>query len=222
MQTIHENLGREACKALLGFHSFSGCDQTSKFNGYSKLSCWRLCRSSNESILEAFRTLGENLSLSTYDGLENFVMDLHCQKRPLTISNIGELRWYMFSKFQYESEKLPPTKSTLREKILRSHYTSLVWKSAHLPSAVLPDRKEFGWTCNSTEKSQEAVMTKKLPAPESVIELCICQCKTVWSSLRCMSKKKSMLCTERCLCVDCCSDENDNDNVNSDVDIDEE
>ena len=146
---------------MLSFHSFSGCVQTSKFNGYSKFSCWRLFRSSNESILEGFRALGENLSPSTYDGFEKFVMDLYCPKRPLTISNIGELRWYMFSKFQYESEKLPPTKSTLREKILRSHYTSLIWKSAHLPSPVLPDPKEFGWTWNSSEKSYDSIMTKK-------------------------------------------------------------
>ena len=34
--------------------------------------------------------------------------------------------------------------------------------------------------------------------------------------------KKIMLCTEMCLCVDCCNDENDNDNVDSDVDMDEE
>ena len=44
--------------------------KTSKFNGYSKLSCWNLFRSSNESILEAFQALGENLSPSTYDGLD--------------------------------------------------------------------------------------------------------------------------------------------------------
>ena len=75
----------------------------------------------------------------------------------------------MFSKFQYESEKLPPTKSTLCEKILRLHYTSLVWKSAHLPSPVLPDPKGFGWRLNSYEKSNESIMTKNLPALESVI-----------------------------------------------------
>ena len=174
---------------MLGFHSFSECDQRSKFNGYSKLSCWKLFRSSNESILEAFRALGENLSPSTYDGFENFVIDLYCPKRPLTILNIAELRWNVFSKFQYESEKLPPTKSTLREKILRPHYTSLVWKSAHLPSPVLPHPKEFGWRWNSSEKSYESIMTKKLPAPEPVIELCKCKCKTGCISLRSMCKK---------------------------------
>ena len=89
-------------------------------------------------------------------------MDLSCPKRPLNISNIGEIRWYMFSKFQYESEKLPPTKSTLREKIFRWHYTSLIWKSAHLPSPVLLDPKQFGWRWDSSEKSYESIMTKHL------------------------------------------------------------
>ena len=121
----------------------------------------------------------------------------------------------MFSKFQYESEKLPPTKSTLCEKILRLHYTSLVWKSAHLPSPVLPDPKGFGWRWNSYEKSNESIMTKNLPALESVIELCIF--KTGCTSLRCMFKKKTCN-VQKCVCVDCCNDENDNDNV----DIDEE
>ena len=128
----------------------------------------------------------------------------------------------MFSNFQYESEKLPPTKSTLREKILKPHYTSSVLKSAHLPSLVLPDSKEFGLRWNSSEKPYESIVTKNLPAPESVIELCICKCKTGCTSLRCMCKKNSMLCTEMCLCVDCCNGENDNDNVDSDIDIDEE
>ena len=62
----------------------------------------------------------------------------------------------------------------------------LVWKSAHLPSPVLPDPKEFGWRWNSSEKSYESIMTKNFPALESVIELCICKCKTGYTSLRFM------------------------------------
>lgn len=145
---------------MLGFVSFARCDQSNKLNGYSKSSCWKFFRSSNESILEAFRALGENLSPLIFDGLENFVMDLRCPNRPSTISNIKKLWWYMFSKFQCESEKLPPSKSTPREKIFRSRYTSLVWKSDHLPSPVSPDPKEFGWRWNSSQKSYESIMTK--------------------------------------------------------------
>ena len=93
-------------------------------------------------------------------GWMNFAMDLRCPKRSSTIWNIEKLRWYMFSKFQCESGKLPPSKSTLREKIFRSHYTSLVWKSGHLPSPVLPDPKEFGRRWNSSQKSYESIMAK--------------------------------------------------------------
>ena len=185
MQTIYENLGREAWKALLGFYSCSGCDPNQ-----ANLMVLRSFHAGSYFAHPMKRSISsENLSPSTYDGLENFVMDLSCPKRPLTISNIGELRWYMFSKFQYESEKLPPTKSTLREKIFRWHYTSLIWKSVQLPSPVLLDPKEFGWRWNSSEKSYESIMTKHLPAPESVTELCICKCNTGCTNLRCMCKK---------------------------------
>ena len=34
----YEKLGEVKCKALLGFHALTGCDQTGKFYGFSKLS----------------------------------------------------------------------------------------------------------------------------------------------------------------------------------------
>ena len=36
-----EALRSEKRAALLGFHAFTGCDQTSKLNGNSKLTCWK-------------------------------------------------------------------------------------------------------------------------------------------------------------------------------------
>ena len=107
----------------------------------------------------------------------------------------------MFSKFQYKSEKLPATKSTLSEKTLISHYTSLVWKSAYLPSPVLTDSKDFGWRWNSSEKLCELIVTKNLPAPESVIELCICKYKTGSTSIRCKCKKKTGCYVRKCIYV---------------------
>ena len=40
LREIHRRLKAGIIKALLGFHSFSG-DQTEKFHGYSKKSCWQ-------------------------------------------------------------------------------------------------------------------------------------------------------------------------------------
>ena len=38
----YESLGSSHVSALLGFHTFTGCDQTGKFNGKSKNACWKV------------------------------------------------------------------------------------------------------------------------------------------------------------------------------------
>ena len=93
-QIIHENLGRQACKALLGFDSFSGWDQ--------KQASLMVIRSFHAGIYfdhpmslswKHFKHLEKISPHLLMMDLINFVMDLYCLKRPLTISNIGELRW---------------------------------------------------------------------------------------------------------------------------------
>ena len=103
----------EICKALLGFHSFTGCDQTGRFYGYSKLTCWKVFTSSNVFIQNAFQCLGDSLIVDVYNELEQYVLQISDSERPSALSNLAELRWYIFSKHQYESDKLPPTKMTL-------------------------------------------------------------------------------------------------------------
>ena len=40
LRAVYETLGKEICKALLGFPSLlTGCDQTGRFYGYSKFTC---------------------------------------------------------------------------------------------------------------------------------------------------------------------------------------
>ena len=68
-----------------------------------------------------------------YCSLESFVVALYRkQKVPAEVATLADLRWYYFSKHQSESHKMPPTYGALHEKILRSHFTALQWKSAHL------------------------------------------------------------------------------------------
>ena len=40
LQPLAEKLNFDLCKGLSGFHALTGSDQTGKFFGYSKLSCW--------------------------------------------------------------------------------------------------------------------------------------------------------------------------------------
>ena len=68
------------------------------------------------------------------DDIENYVICLYADNLPQinnfakTIDSLADLRYQMVLKFQSESEKLPPTKSVLEQKIFRAHYTTTVWK----------------------------------------------------------------------------------------------
>ena len=108
----YEMLGSEKCQTLLGFHAFTGCDETGKFNGHSKTSCWNTFMSSSKQVLSAFT----NLELMC------FVLDLYQTYRPADIDTLAKLKWYMFSKKQLESEKLPPTNSAFMYVVHRSHF----------------------------------------------------------------------------------------------------
>ena len=54
IDVTYEVLGEQRCKALLGFHSFTGRDQTAKFYGKWKLDCWKTFFHSPPEVLEAF------------------------------------------------------------------------------------------------------------------------------------------------------------------------
>ena len=96
---IDEVLGRDVCEALSGFHALTGCDQTGKFYGHSKLRCWQTFLSSPSDLIKAFQNLGVDLGSQEKDSLVKYVTDLYCKRRPSTISNLGELRWFLFSKY---------------------------------------------------------------------------------------------------------------------------
>ena len=137
LRTIHEHLRPNNCKALLGFHAISGCDQTGKFPGFAKKSCWETFMTSPIEVLNALASLGTSNVPSDleFTSLEAFVVQLYCRNKvPLNVSNLVELHWHMFSKQQLDAKKLPPTREAFCQKVFRAHYTALQWKSSHLPS----------------------------------------------------------------------------------------
>ena len=121
---------------------------------------------------------------------ESWKICLYCKNKPTYITNLGELHWHLFTKYQFDSSKLPPTKKTLRQMVLRAHYTPLQWKSPHIPSPQLPNPNEFGWNWNKDDHIFGPVMTTNPPAPESIIELSSCRCKSGCRSGRCRCYKK--------------------------------
>ena len=108
----------------------------------------------------------------------------------------------MFSKTQLESDKLPPTFSALKYMIHRSHYITYIWKSAISTNPIFPDPENFRW--KQIDDEYESLMTDKLPAPQSVIELSMYSCKkTNCDSLHCNCKNKGLVCSDMCQCLNC-------------------
>ena len=101
--------------------------------------------------------------------LESFVVAFYYKdKVPPAVKNLAQLRWYLFSKNQFESQ-MPHIYGALHEKVLRAHYTALQWKSEQIPSPLLPDM--YGWKWDTEMQLYGTVMAKLLPAQESIIEL---------------------------------------------------
>ena len=77
---------------------------------------------------------------------------------PSNINIFRLLRWYLFSKFQYGSEKLPPTSSALRFTIFRSHLVCNTWKNSLFPASLYLNSQEYGREYN-TNNNYEAATT---------------------------------------------------------------
>ena len=83
---------------------------------FQKTTCFDTFLKSNSIAHKAFVSLGNNddgLKEEIIDGLTKFALDLYQPKRPSKINTLGQLHWYLFLKFQCDSEKLPLTSSAL-------------------------------------------------------------------------------------------------------------
>ena len=80
MNACYESLGPKRTEALLAFHVFTGCDQTSRFCGKSKSSWWKNFMKAHNEVLNVFKNLGIGADLPTFEtleSLEGFVVELY-------------------------------------------------------------------------------------------------------------------------------------------------
>ena len=138
LQPIYESLDANHAAGLIGFHAFTGSDTTGRIAGKGKQTCWKQFKKANGNIHQAFAQLGQTAypSAEVMDSLEEFVCLLFAPR--LGIKTVGELRWHLFKKNQAEAEKLPPTKASLKEHILRAHDQAMVWLPADTTNPDLP------------------------------------------------------------------------------------
>ena len=105
----------------------------------------------------------------------------------------------MFCKQLAESNKLPFTIGALEEHIKRVRLQSRVWYQATVMHQQPFELLQFGYY-KDTDGQLLPVTTQVLPAPQAIIELVRCQCKTNCSTLKCSCRCNNLPYTELCLC----------------------
>ncbi|KAK6167815.1 hypothetical protein SNE40_021754 [Patella caerulea] len=173
-----------------------------------------------EHIIEAFHNIchDQKLSENTRSRLEEFVCSAYSPKG-IHISRIPELRRYLFCKYMAESDRLPPTVGALSQHILRAQIQGRVWGQACIPQQERLDPMLHGYYKLDDMKLQPK--TTDLPsAPEAIVEMVRCQCKSNCTSNRCSCKRKNLPCTDLCLCSTNCDNDEDTLTKNPDSDDD--
>lgn len=105
----------------------------------------------------------------------------------------------LFTKKGTGLEGLPPTHDALKQHVMRATYQGgYVWGQATIPTPVLPDPTDWGWTLGREGHMQPRWTT--LPAAAvSCKELVHCGCKKSCSK-RCKCVKAGLPCTPLCVC----------------------
>ena len=95
------------------------------------------------------------------------------------MNDVDELRYQLFyaKGGKVDPSALPPCKSTLVLHIKRANYQAGVWRRATVPNPEIPSPDQHGWEIEGENISVEWLGSH--PAPDKVLELLSCLCKTV-------------------------------------------
>lgn len=131
--------------------------------------CWR---NSDDDKVHALSQLGvaERPSEAIIAAIEAFVCKVYLAHTELT--NVADVRLWLFKKKQVQSEGLPPTKAALLPAIMRAHYQAMIWYNDVVPNPELPRPEHYGW--DLVDGKFKPVMTSLPPA--ALIHLVKCDC----------------------------------------------
>lgn len=198
LASIYKALGPLKASALPGLHALSGADVTGSFANKGKVKWWKTFNSVSDELLEALAKLGTTLYLTedVRASLEAFVCQLYIPKTTLT--DIGAVRWLLFTQKQCQDENLPPTKSALNPALLRAHLQAFEWNQDLIQHPNNPSPTDFGW--KKVGSTYEPVACTMPCAPELLLELCRCSCFQRRCSPPCTCQSNGLRCTEMCRC----------------------
>ncbi|XP_049332864.1 uncharacterized protein LOC111197609 isoform X2 [Astyanax mexicanus] len=199
---VSSALDTSVCSALIGIHTFSGCDSTSAFQGKGKRKTFSVA-SEKEEYLTAFTNLGSsfNLDQSTFEVLCKYVCHLYGQT---SAKNVNDARYKAFcmSSSALPELSMPPTSDALYQHCKRANYQAAVMRHSLKSKICAPSPIGNGWHLENGELA--VTWMTKLPAPESVLQVVHCSCKQgKCETGRCSCMSARLCCTDLCKCQNC-------------------
>ena len=196
--------GADMCTALIGLHSFTGCDTTSAFAGKGKVKPLKVLQKCPD-FLPCMSNLGKTWELSEnqFKALEAFVCRMYLPNQPNCCS-VNECRYLMFctQKGEGDSSQLPPCHDTLYQHSLRANYQAAIWRSSLQQEIEIPDPSGFGWVQEDDNTLGVKWMTG-LPAPQVVLDLLNCDCRRACIVPHCTCISNGLKCTLMCRLQNC-------------------
>jgi len=154
LSAIASKIGSSLCKALPGFHAFTGCDYTSFFIRKGKKRPLKIAEE-NDSFLDAFSALAaEQVDEATCNVLEENTAKLYDAKKTMPLN---EHRFMVFEKSfgpkkgkqpfarlkGVDASRIPPCENVVQQKIHRSNFVAMTWHVAC--NNAVPKDPQQGW-----------------------------------------------------------------------------
>ena len=96
---------------------------------------------------------------------------------------------------------LPPTMAAFKLHCQRAHFQTALWKAAGMPSPPNLSPSQYGWEVSGLEHQPVVNPPVRLAAPDEVLNLISCSCKTGCKTALCSCVKFNLTCSEFCKCM---------------------
>ena len=209
IKSISDKLGKDVCKALPFFHSFTGCDTVSSFYSHGKcrfFDVWMVQNKVNGELTNLFKTLSEMPSEVTdthIKKLGSFLMKVYDIKAKCDVT-IDIFRMNQFCK----STTFNPRNLIISKKGLLQHtkraclQAGWIWKECEA-NVQAPCPTNWGWIRDSNDGSflPKWQVDMDIFDINAIITTCTCgpgRCET------CKCSKKDMKCIQFCNCLRNC------------------
>jgi len=199
VEETRKGLGGDICDNILFLHAILGCDTTSRPYGIGKGASLVQFRkdAAFRNCADVFNRNPGSVSKEEITAAgETAVMYLYCAKDHA--GGLNRLRKITFldkvasNQVYIKPECLPPTGDACKHHSLRVYYQILEWKGLSEGLNVL----DYGWKVRNG--TLEPRKTDKGPAPQNVLKMIRCGCKSGCKTSMCTCRKLTLECSVVC------------------------